>query len=187
MTKPNRHNIALIFIPLCFAWAARVAGRHATTPTFSFTKCLVWLCLSFPARSLSIGKTYQREQTSILCCRERERSSPRKTGSQEDLRHYLVFQLFGSGKSTLGVIVSVHSGGSSLICFVQTGRHTPLTPAITPTPSENIIDLDIKRAVRLKIKFHACLILHRGFWRPDTFFPVQASVTSWTVSAVTTS
>lgn len=77
-----------------------------------------------------------------------QHSSPRETASQ-DLRHYLVFQLFGSGKSTLGVIVPVHSGGSSPTCFVQPGRRTGLTPAITPTPSENIIDLDIKRAVRL--------------------------------------
>lgn len=75
-----------------------------------------------------------------------QRCSPRKTASP-NLRHYLVFQLFGSGKSTLGVIVLVHSGGSSLT--VQPGGHTCLTPAITPTPSENIIDLDIKRAVRL--------------------------------------
>ncbi|TNN88951.1 hypothetical protein EYF80_000829 [Liparis tanakae] len=118
------------------------------------------LCWDVPERnaqqrtcevSLSIGETYQREQTSILRCRERERerlSSRGETASQ-DHRHYFGFQLFGYGKSTLGGIVPAHSGGCGPTCFVQPGRRTRLIPTITPTPSENIIDLDIKRAVRL--------------------------------------
>lgn len=163
-----------------------MAGRHATTPTFSFQKCLVWLCLSFSARSRSIGKTYQREQTSILCYGASERSSCRRPASQ-DLRRYLVFQLFGSGKSTLGVIVLLHSGGSRLTCFVQPGRRTCLTTTITPTPSENIIDLDIKGAARLQIRFHACLILKCGFGGRTLFFPVRVNVTCSAVLAVTTS
>lgn len=77
-----------------------------------------------------------------------QRSSAPNTARQ-DLRHYSVFQLFGSGKSTLGVIVSAHSDSSNPTCFVQPGRRVHLTPVITPTPSENIIDLDIKWAVRL--------------------------------------
>lgn len=167
--KPNRHNLALTFVPFCSA-RVRVAGRHATTPTFSFQKCLVWLCLSFSARSLSIGKTYQREQTSILCYRASKRSSFRRPASQ-DLRRYLVFQLFGSGKSTLGVIVLLHSGGSRPTCFVQPGRRTRLTTTITPTPSENIIDLDIKRGCEAPNKIPCMLNSQMWFWRPNTFLP----------------
>lgn len=118
--------------------------------------------------------------------RREQHSFPRKTASQ-DLRHYSVFQLFGNGKSALGVIVLAHSNGSSPSYFVQPGRDTGLTLAITPTPSENIIDLYIKRAMRLINKIPCMLTFPAWFWRPDTFFPVQASVTCWTVLAVTTS
>lgn len=126
-------------------------ARRAETPTFYFTERLVCLRLSSSARSQSIGKTYQREQTSIL--RRRASGAPLAEGgrqpARQDLRHYLVFQLFGSGKSTLGVIVPAHSGGSRPTCFVPPDRRTCLAAAITPTPSENIIDLDIKWAARL--------------------------------------
>lgn len=174
--RPTRHNLALIFTPFCFVRAARAAGRHATTPTFSFTNCLVWSCLSFSARSPSIGKTYQREQTAAVCCRESSAADSQPAG--QDLRHYLVFQLFGSGKSTLEVIVLLHSGGSGAdFALSRAGRRACLAAAITPTPSENIIDLEIKRAARLQIGFHACLILQCGFGGQTLFFPVRANVT----------
>lgn len=117
------------------------------------------------------------KRTDFYSVLQREQHSSCRQPASQDLRHYLVFQLFGSGKSTLGVIVLLHSGGSRPTCFVQPGRRTCLTAAITPTPSENIIDLDIKRAVRLQIRFHACLILQCGFGGRTLFFPVQANVT----------
>lgn len=139
--KPHRHNLALIFIPFCVVRAARTAGRHAATPTFSFTKCLVWFCQVSEHRENLSKRT---DLSSVLQRESEQHSSPKKT-ARRYLRHYLVFQLFGSGKSTLGVIVLVHSSGSSPTGFVLPGRRTCLSPAITPTPSENIIDLDIKR------------------------------------------
>lgn len=128
--QPTRHNLALIFTPFCFVRAARAAGRHATTPTFSFTNCLVWSCLSFSARSPSIGKTYQREQTAAVCCRESSAADSQPAG--QNLRHYLVFQLFGSGKSTLEVIVLLHSGGSgpTLLCPGPADVHASPRPSL---------------------------------------------------------
>ncbi len=139
-TQPNSYFYSLLFR------AERLADMPQH-PHFLFTKRLVWSCLTFSARSLSIGKTYQKRTDVYSVLQREQRSSPRKAASQ-DLRHHLVFQLFGSGKSTLGVIVPVHSGGSGPTRFVQPGTHN-FTLAIAPAPSENIIDLDIKRAVRL--------------------------------------
>lgn len=88
------------------------------------------------SKRTNLYSTLHRESSTL--------SSARTTASQ-NLRQYLVFQLFGSGKSTLGVIVLVHSGGRSLTALSSLAdKHT-----ITPTPSENIIDLDIKGIVRL--------------------------------------
>lgn len=55
--EPNTYNLAL----LCSRRAARAAGRHASPPTLSFTKCLVW----FPGLQPS-GKLI--EESRLLFC-----------------------------------------------------------------------------------------------------------------------
>lgn len=148
----------------------------------------VWVALPGPWASGKLIKENRR----LFCAAERESESCtpllEKTASQSGPQ--TVFQLFErSGKSTLGVIVPVHSGGSrptSLLSGLADGLCARLPP-ITPTPSENIIDLDIKRGRAALNKIPCMFNSPTWFWRPDTFFPVRVSVTRWTVLAVTTS
>lgn len=120
--------------------------------------CLVWLRLSVSARSPSIGKTDQKgtDGCCVLLSSSRQTdsqlASQRAGRSVRTLRHCLVFQLFGSGGK--------HIRGHCAACRIP----------VTPTPSENIIDLEIKQAARLQIGFRKCLILPvRFFRRPDAF------------------
>lgn len=73
----HRRNLALIFIPFCSVQAAK-SGWPTCHDTHSFFHKKSGL-VCFSARSPSIGETYQREQTSILCRGE----------STQDLRQYL--------------------------------------------------------------------------------------------------
>ena len=186
--EPNRHNLALIFIP-------RDGWPTCHNTHFFFRKMsgltVSGLLCQVPEHRENLSK---RTDVYSVLPRERERGREsctpllEKTVSQSGPQ--TVFQLFErSGKSTLGVIVPVHSGGSrptSLLSGLADGLCVRLPP-ITPTPSENIIDLDIKRGRAALNKIPCMFNSPTWFWRPDTFFPVRVSVTRWTVLAMTTS
>lgn len=135
------------------------------THFFFRENCLVWPRLSVSARSPSIGKTDQKgEQTAAVCCREPSRSSSsRQTASLPDRR--TASRPVGQDPQTLLRLSAVRKWGKHI-----RGHCAACRIPVTPTPSENIIDLEIKRAARLQIGFHACLILPvRFFRRPDSF------------------
>lgn len=184
--EPNRHNLALIFIPRD-GWPT-CHNTHFFFRKMSGLAASGLLC-QVPEHRENLSK---RTDVYSVLPRERERESCtpllEETASQSGPQ--TVFQLFRrSGKSTLGVIVPVHSGGSRstlLLSGLADGLRARLPP-ITPTPSENIIDLDIKRGRAALNKIPRMFNSPTWFWRPDTFSPVRVRVTRRTVLAVTTS
>lgn len=115
--KPRRQNLALTFIPFCFLRAAKSGWPtcHNTHSFFLKTSGLVvseFFC-QVPEHQGKISK-----RTDVYSVLQREQQSKYRQPASQDLRQYLVFQLFGRGESTLGVIVLMHSGGSrpDLLC-----------------------------------------------------------------------
>lgn len=149
MTQAKQTQSSSYFYSLLFCTSSQSGWPTCHNTHFFFHKMSGLVVSEFFCQVPEHRENLSKRTDVYSVLQSESKHSTRRETARQDLRHYLVFQLFGSGKSTLGVIVLVHTGGSSLTCFVQPGRRTCLTPAITPTPSENIIDLDIKRAVRL--------------------------------------
>lgn len=163
--RPTRHNLAFYifyFTPLLLGGAKTRLADVPRHPLSLSQNCLVWLRLSVSASSPSIGKTDQKGTDG--CCvlpraQEQQQETDRQTASRP------AGQPVGQDPQTLLSLSAVRKWGKHI-----RGHCAACRIPVTPTPSENIIDLEIKQAARLQIGFRKCLILPvRFFRRPDAF------------------
>lgn len=156
--RPTRHNLAFLifyFTPLLLGGAKKWLADVPRHPLSLSQNCLVWLHLSVSARSPSIGKTDQKGTDGCCVLPRAEQQKDRQPASRP----------VGQDPQTLLSLSAVRKWGKHIRGHCA-ACHIP----VTPTPSENIIDLEIKQAVRLQIGFCKCLILPvRFFRRPDAF------------------